>query len=107
MNKNINLFGEYITKEIEAEEKKHKYSERAKRQPKQGKGIRLNKKPFLIKCSPLREVNVIYLVINIPTRKEKKLRNTLGKILKGKIRNDSVRGVLLEKLNLKKYGIYS
>lgn len=31
MNKNINLFGEDITKEIEAEEKKHKYSERAKK----------------------------------------------------------------------------
>lgn len=31
MNKNINLFGEDITKEIEAEERKHKYSERAKK----------------------------------------------------------------------------
>lgn len=31
MNKNINLFGEDITKEIEAEEKKHRYSERAKK----------------------------------------------------------------------------
>ena len=31
MNNNINLFGEDITKEIEAEEKKHKYSERAKK----------------------------------------------------------------------------
>lgn len=31
MNKNINLFGEDITKEIEAEEKKHKYSARAKK----------------------------------------------------------------------------
>lgn len=31
MNKNINLFGEDITKEIEAEENKHKYSERAKK----------------------------------------------------------------------------
>ena len=29
--KNINLFGEDITKEIEAEERKHKYSERAKK----------------------------------------------------------------------------
>lgn len=31
MNKNINLFGEDITKEIETEERKHKYSERAKK----------------------------------------------------------------------------
>lgn len=31
MNKNINLFGEDITKEIEAEERKHKYSERAEK----------------------------------------------------------------------------
>ena len=31
MNKNVNLFGEDITKEIEAEERKHKYSERAKK----------------------------------------------------------------------------
>lgn len=31
MNKNINLFGEDITKEIEAKERKHKYSERAKK----------------------------------------------------------------------------
>lgn len=31
MNNNLNLFGEDITKEIEAEEMKHKYSERAKK----------------------------------------------------------------------------
>lgn len=93
MNKNINLFGEDITKEIEAKERKHKYSERAKKAAETRKNIRLNKKPFLIKCSPLREVNVIYLVINIPTRKEKKLRNILGKTLEREIRNDSIRRI--------------
>ena len=93
MTKNINLFGEDITKEIEAEERKHKYSERAKKAAETRKRHKAEEEALLIKCSPLREVNVIYLAINIPTRKEKKLRNILGKTLKGEIRNDSVRRI--------------
>ena len=65
MNKNINLFGEDITKEIEAEERKHKYSERAKKAAETRKRHKAEKEA------------------------EKYIRETL----KGEIRNDSVRRV--------------
>ena len=82
--KQFDIFGNDITEQVIQEEKKRKNSERANKAAETRK-----KKPFLIRCSPLQEVNVICLVTNTPKRKEMKLRNTLGKILKREIRNDS------------------